>query len=536
MVEIAPFSKDPDRRNRQARQIRVRAARRLNGIDDFPRPTNGDEERYRNRIGNFSKGLPHNDLGEVEPEDYRALLRALSTGDFNDFEALRTPGELNLLNPLGGLAFNIEGPDSPAVEVNPPPAFASAELAAQMAELYWMAVTRDVPFADYDADQTVAAAIADLDSFPGYTGPKPVTPQNLFRVDYPGVQDGPIVSQFLLKPFQYDGIPIEARTRVPLPVMTGDGIDFLTFFDEWLCAQRGFPVPNNPFGYPICERGAQRFDRLRFVHSVRDMGQNAGQDTINSAYFRALLILREFPPDALDAGNPYRDSRTQGGFATFGLAHLVQLVGSVHKSERHTWYQKWNVHRFLRPEAFGGRVHNVKTGAADYPVHRRLLESPVLDRIFEYNKLVNNRRGVGSGEGSFLLPILFSGGGPTHPSFPSGHAISAGACVTALKAWYNEDFPIPDPVKPSRDGSECEPYEPGVDGPELTLGGELNKLAHNLTFGRDMSGVHWRADDVEGNRQGEDVTIQILREARPTYPEFFTGFALRKFDGTVITV
>jgi hypothetical protein len=535
MVEILP--QDPNERVAEALRIRIRAAKNAGDLDDFPRPTNGDEERYQNRIGNFSKGLPHNDLGEVEPADYDALLNALRTGDFNDFEALRLGGQLMLLNPLGGLAFNIEGPDSPVPDVAPPPVFASAQIAAQMAELYWMAVCRDVPFADYDSDPTIGEAVADLTDFPGYEGPTPLTRQNLFRVDYPGVLDGPLVSQFLLKPFRYDGIPIEARTRVPLPVTSGEGIDFLTSYDEWLCAQRGFPLPDNPFGYPVCPIEEQRFDPdLRFIRSVRDMGQNAGQDIIYSAYFRAALILGGFGRDALDMGNPYRNSRTQGGFATFGIAHLLMLVGSVHKAERHTWYQKWNVHRFLRPEAFGGRVHNVKTGAAGYPVHERLLNSPVLDKIFDYNRLVNQRREIGNGEGSFLLPILFSRGSPTHPSFPAGHAVSAGACVTALKAWFNEDFPIPDPVKPSRDGLAVEPYEVGVDGPELTVGGELNKLAHNLSFGRDMSGVHWRADDIQGDFQGEEVTISILREARPTYPERFSAFTLTKFDGTTISV
>jgi len=28
-------------------------------------PTNGDEELYPNRIGNFHKTLPHNSIGEV---------------------------------------------------------------------------------------------------------------------------------------------------------------------------------------------------------------------------------------------------------------------------------------------------------------------------------------------------------------------------------------------------------------------------------------------------------------------------------------
>jgi hypothetical protein len=542
MSEVSPFVDKPAGREEECKHIRTAAVEPACDLGAFPRPTSGDEERYPDRIGNFSKTLPHNGLGEVEPEAYEALLAALKSGEFEDFEALQGGGTLTLFNPLGGLAFNMEGPDSPfGGVVNPPPALASAELAGQMAELYWMAVCRDVPFSEYDRDRTVAAAAEDLSGFPGYEG---VTPRNLFRLGFPGTQDGPMVSQFLLKPFRYDGIEVEARTRVPEPVIDGNGIDFLTTYDEWLCAQRGFPVENNPFNYPVCEQGEQVFDKTpRFIHTVRSMGQNAGQDSIYSAYFRAAQILSTLDdgdPSPADPGNPYAGSTRQSGFATFGTAHLLMLVGSANKAERHTWYQKWNMHRFLRPEAFSGRVHNVRTGAADYPVHQRLLDSPVLDRVFDYNQRVNRRRDIGGGGGSYLLPMLFATGSPTHPSFPSGHAFSAGACVTILKAWFRttgeDDFEIPDPVKPGRDGRRLEPYQVGKDGPKLTVGGELNKLGHNLSRGRDMSGVHWRADDVEGLRQGEEVALRILREARPTYPEPFKGFTLTKFDGTTITV
>jgi hypothetical protein len=73
-----------------------------------------------------------------------------------------------------------------------------------------------------------------------------------------------------------------------------------------------------------------------------------------------------------------------------------------------------------------------------------------------------------------------------------------------------------------------------VDGPTLTLGGELNKLMHNLTHGRDMSGVHWRADGIEGNRQGEEMAIRWMREQHATYPEPFLGFNLTKIDGSQV--
>lgn len=529
-----PAVYDWQKRVDQAEEIRINVARAEAQLGTFHHRTNGDEERYANRIGNFSKGFRQNELGEVDLGDYDTLLAALKSGDFNEFEAIQLGGQLKLLNPLGGLAINIEGPDSPAVTVDPPPPFASAETAAQMAELYWMALCRDVPFTAYDTDPIIAAAVDDLDSLSGYTGPKPVTPQNVFRVNYPGVIDGPIVSQFLLRPVLFDGMLLDGKVRVPLPVTapTDTGIDFLTSYEEWLCAQRGFPLPGNQFEYPTCVVGQQVYDDVsRFLRSARDLGQIAGQDAIYSAYFRASMILNDFGLDALDDENPYKNSGTQSGFATFGVAHLLLMVGSVHKAERHAWFEKWFVHRYLQPEVFAGRVHNHVTGRANYPIDQSLLKSPVLDRIFEHNRTLNRRRGIGREPGTFLLPILFPHGSPIHPSFPSGHAQTAGTCVTLLKAWFNEDFPIPNPVQPNADGTALEPYN-GV----LTVGGELNKLAHNLSMGRDMSGVHWRADDIQGNRLGEEVALRILREARATYPEPFNGFTIIKFDGTPVII
>ncbi len=43
--------------------------------------SNSDEQLYKNRIGNYSKALPHNTIGEVEPYAYNALLHACDTGN-----------------------------------------------------------------------------------------------------------------------------------------------------------------------------------------------------------------------------------------------------------------------------------------------------------------------------------------------------------------------------------------------------------------------------------------------------------------------
>jgi hypothetical protein len=538
--EIGP--QDPADRTEDAKAIRKQAADAEKALGVFPHPCNGDEELYPNRIGNFSKTMRHDGIGEVFPEDYDAFLAALEIGTLEAIDTVPQGGTGDFTNPLGGLAFNMEGPDSPATQlVTVPPPIASAAKAAEAAELYWQAYLRDVPFADYDVNPVVQEACDDLSRMPGYQGPRDgsgdVTPQELFRYAYPGCTDGPMVSQILYRTFFYDGIEVIPRMRTRQPVLNWQpdgtftfdplGRDFLTLFDEWLKHQRGIALGN-----------ANVFDAVRrFPRSVRDVGHLASSDRISSVYSRALLILGGLGA-VVDLGNPYRTTIRQGGFATFGAGHLDMLVGCAHKGERHTWYDKWFVHRHLRPDAFGGRVDNHLQGRATYPIHADLLTSPVLPKIADYNRQLNIVR-HGVDEASFLLPIELPGGTPNHPSAPAGHAVTAGACVTMLKAWFREDTELSDAVtvKPDRDGTELEPYVAGVDGPPLTIGGELNKLCHNLSAGRDMSGVHYRvADDLTGNLQGEEVAIRILREAKATYPETDATFSLTKFDGTTIVI
>ncbi len=519
-VEIAPEA--PNQRRNMAFKLRHDAAIGEKQRGSISHPTNSDEELYP-FIGNFTKTLPHNSIGEVDPSAYQALLSALESGDFAEMESVPKGGTRTFLNPLGGLTFTMEGPDSPAVSVAAPPSIASPEWAAQLAELYWMALLRDVPFSQYDSHPLALAARDDLEAFSGYTGPATggqIGANELFRVAYPGVTDGPMVSQFLYAPFRYDGIPIDPKISTAAP-----GQDFLTTFPAWLSSINGGPPAGPDPRDPV----------LRYPRNARDLGRTAGQDTINSQYFKAMLVILGafgFGGQPVDAANPFVGSIRQGGFATFGIAHLTELIGKAHKSERHTWYQKWNVHRFIRPDGGGARVHVHKSGLADYPIHPDLLvNSVVLDEIFEFNRQINP-----DNVGTYLLPQMFNGGSPTHPSFPAGHAITAGACVTILKAWYDETALFPDPVQPTDDGLTLVPYVAGVDGPPLTLGGELNKLCHNLSLGRDMSGVHWRADDVEGNVQGEEVAIRILNEEVAIYPEPFGGFTLTRFDGSTVVI
>jgi membrane-associated phospholipid phosphatase len=196
------------------------------------------------------------------------------------------------------------------------------------------------------------------------------------------------------------------------------------------------------------------------------------------------------------------------------------LLGEVAaRALRAKWFQKWNVHRCIRPEEFGGRVDRTKSGAVVYPIHTDILNSDGIDRVHTSN-------------GTWFLPQAFPEGCPLHPAYGSGHATVAGACVTILKAWFNGAFLIPSPVQPNAAGTGLDPYV----GPALTVEGELNKLAANIAQGRCMAGVHWRSDSDASLFLGEAVAIQLLHDQRALFNENFAGFTFKKFDGTTTTV
>ncbi|MBV8203270.1 MAG: vanadium-dependent haloperoxidase [Acidobacteria bacterium] len=485
---------------------------------------NGDEQRYAAYLGNYHKALPHNGSGEVEPDAYGRLLGALTSGDPADFEAIPLGGTAKLTDPQSGLAFDLQGADGQALAIPPAPALASAEAAGEMVELYWAALLRDVNFADYPTHPDAAAACDDLNSLSDFRGPRrqgKVTPQTLFRDVLPGCTAGPYLSQFLLLPAPFGAEYVQRQIRTFLP-----GTDHLTGFGEWLDVQNG--------GSPA---GAVQFDpQRRFLRNARDISAWVHKDVLFQAYFDACLILIT-PPDASEAesggigcplnpGNPYLRSKTQAGFGTFGAPGIKGCLCEVAvRGLKSTWHKKWFVHRRLRPEAFGGLVHLQRT-ANRYPglLHGDVLGSPVLDRLQ-------------ARFGSFLHPAAFPEGCPTHPSYSAGHATVGGACVTILKALFDESFVIPNPVVPSADGLSLEPYQGGAT---LTVGGELNKLASNIATGRNLAGVHWRSDALESLRLGEAMALSILADQRPTYNEnrggFFQGYTFTKFDGTRITV
>ena len=563
-VPESPRARRVEERRLSARDVRVEAAELAAGRRHDEHANNNDEVNYPTRpyAGNYSKSLKHDALGDPDPASYGSLLRALQSEDPRDFEEIQLASStaVKLTNPQSGLAFDLEAPDAQAITQPPAPRFDSEVTAHEAGELYWMAVARDVHFASYASDPAVTAAIGSLNGeFPQFGGTVPVTVQNVFRGIYPGEQVGPYVSQFLWKgnvdQRKPDGLGRDANegfisygSRVidQRLIPAAAGVDWLTTFAGWLNAQNG-----------VDARGQDQFDTVRrFIRSLRDGATFVHFDQVLDAWYNAAWILMSEPTgnqltfqpgttgrpqiDAefpLDQGNPYdppgtaMDSKTQVGFATFGQTHLLQVLAEVlGRALRAVWWQKWGVHRRLRPEEYGGRVHNHVTGARTYPLHTSIVTSLQSGALAPYFGNTGERF-----PSSYLLPQAYPEGAPTHPAYGAGHATGSGACATILKAFFDETKAIENPVVSSADGLSLVTYT-GADASQMTVGGELNKLAGNIAIFRNAAGVHWRSDYTESLPFGEAIAIGLLQEMSLGFNEDDAFFQLTKFDGTTIRV
>src|SRR6185295_11666204 len=278
--------------------------------------TNGDERRYANAVGNFTKALPHTMDGLVVPEAYAALRHAMSTADPTDFDAIPKGGVGKLSNPQSAFAFQLDGADSHHLGVRMPPALSSAEEAGEMAEIYWLALTRDVPFANYDTDPGIAAAAASLSTFSDFRGPKTtgqVTPATIFRGTTPGDLAGPYISQFLLRdvPFGPYSVPQKVRAGIT-------GVDYMSNYSgppapgvSWLDIQNG--AAPGPFA-----QVAPAF--ARYINDNRALSAYLRADFSPQGFINAALMLLGpgFGLAALSPSTPYKTSLNQSGMATFG--------------------------------------------------------------------------------------------------------------------------------------------------------------------------------------------------------------------------
>ncbi|MGJ8627875.1 MAG: vanadium-dependent haloperoxidase [Sulfitobacter sp.] len=368
---------------------------------------------------------------------------------------------------------------------------------------------------------------------------------------------------------------IRYGTQVIPQQITGhlDGLNHMTEWATWRDVQNG---SNRKDAY-------DRFnEKERFIATPRDLATYVHFDALYQAYLNTCLILLggEQPSDLglpEGGGHPTRD-----GFATFGgpeiLTRVTEVATRALKAVRR---QKYNIHLRARPEAVAAGISLAWEGgdAADslgkqkgrFESMKTTLEhAGILTLIAEANALQNEfwahqyegdaDLGPLSKASNALLPMAFPEGSPMHPAYGAGHATVAGACVTILKAFFEMydlsdgapdrgELPLYDIVN-KKSGYPGEfpshlfgnerlltganamlpnAYVPdhanhfqtlkAVEGPELTIQGELDKLAANVSIGRNFAGVHYYSDYYESLRMGERIAVSILQQHMLTYRE-----------------
>lgn len=524
-------------------------------------------------IGNFHKTLPHNRFGEVDPDAYALFkLTALTGGDYDLIPRgtvtapfatgylVATPSEGDKFNNPQAARSSDLLTGGPARFLMPPaPRVRSLSIAAEMTELQWMALLRDKPFASLTA-AALAPAIADLkDEFgaalradePGGLQlglDLPATPEHrldlrtetVFRCGLTGEDVGPIVSQFFIHDIAYGAQFIQQRVR---PYASNR--DFLTNHGDWLRAQNA-GLDEWGHGYAgdndfTSDAGLEEHDSdgvrvpPRRITTMRDLARFVNKDALHQAYFNAALLCLSWNIP-FDPGNPYLTLKRQAPFGSFGGPDLLTRVSEVAaRALDIVWRQKWEVHRRLRPEAYGGLMQMQKIGLEESPGSFVKRPYGLPDRVFGTKASLELR----AKHGNLFLPLAFTAGSPPHPAYGAGHATVAGACVTVLKAWLDDKVRLdafltakapksPYANAPATDSpvvvsevnavGELVAYA-GPDKAKMTVEGELNKLACNVAMGRSMGGVHWRSDNTRSLRLGEQIAAEILRRESIGYAE-----------------
>lgn len=566
-------------RRDKAYQVRIEAANMAKDREHPVHRANGDEQRYAtaNYAMSFTKGLEHNSTTGLitDAEAFEGFRRAIDEGFIDAFTARvqASPNKARAWEaPTAGIVYEMEGPDPQAVTMDPAPALGSDELAYEMAEVYELALLRDQPLTDFTNGTTNSAinsSISRLNALPyPITVESPgrprtaengnITAQTLFRGSSPQVNVGPYLSQFLLigndQPgnagvahgfIQYGALQI--NQRVPVAAQQ----DYLTTEVDWLRAQNGENLRNNA---TLFNSSSPR----RFITYPRDLATYVHDDALYEAYLNACLILLSmgapFDPGFANLsgeGSLVLDGttsigRTAGGFALYGGPHILTLVTEVAtRALKAVRYQKFNTHIRLRPEALAARVHHATDIQTTFP-HMGTVFSDFANSI---EPTVNAIR-ANNASGTALLPMAFQEGSPMHPSYGAGHATVAGACVTILKAFFNTNAVFVrrnsnDRFALHQPGDDAIQYVPDATGANLisptdceflTLEGELNKLAANISIGRNMAGVHYYSDYYDSLRMGEKIAIGILEEQALCYPTDPFILTVPTFDGDVVRI
>ncbi|MBA3752006.1 vanadium-dependent haloperoxidase [Candidatus Dependentiae bacterium] len=496
----------------------------------------------------FTKGLEHDPITGLltlnGQKNYKSLLKALSTGKRADFSAITYKGSQTFINPQGAFLPLLGSTDISAFKIPSFPQLSTPEAAALLLELYAMALCRDISFHEYgsgkgpDANGKGGSVTTDVATYLQalgelYTGPRNdqgvVDASVLFKWVPSGSLKGPYISQFLLLPLNTilystfpSGLHLSSLPKDPFimqdqkrPIMCPYR-DFAVSFEDFIALQNGeIPVPYSRLDYDPTAK--------RYISTGRDLASCVHFDHPYEPFYNALTILAEL-------GFPSKKEN-------FYSLSWALVAGVSVEALKASWVQKWRVSQVLRPEAFAGLVHIAVTqGVNPCNLHSSFFVPHAGIDLLDLTKHYNRRQGAAT----YLLSQTYPEGSSLHPSYPQAHATIAGACITVIKAFFDNEVKIAAhvvPVKPDPCDATKLISLKNEGEKDMTVASELDKLACNIGAGRNFAGIHYRADLEQGLRLGEKVALTYLQQqiALQCGPDF-KGFILTTFDGVKVCV
>jgi hypothetical protein len=546
-------------------------------LSSYSVPVVGDEILYGipDFRGVYSKGLTGHTGGGLDgplgpnPIIYQKLVDSIRLKNLEGVNSFADPssGVLNyaprLVDPYSLFDVEYEGLYRASFNIPLAPSPLSLQTQAEMLEVYSMALIRDFnlllldpsdnrydSFTDpingtnpgswnYSKNYVQGNVINNLNLFnntppfsnylqaPVDESSGSITPGLLYRGTTTGDKQGPYISQmffysvfpgnlyinqnYLVLDFSFNTIDLSRNFNFTKP----------TFLNIW---NGGSSITSGNF-------------TLRYLSTIRDLAIYINKDEVWQAFFIAATF-------CLDRGinrGFFTKSRKPGTsrFIDLGSVDLyAMMIKAMKQAMNAAWVWKWSQLR-LRPEEFAYQTQLSMNG---YPfgLTAGYLNNPILTDIS------NNTNGNG-----VLMPVAYSAGSPGHPAYPGGHATIAGAMTTILKAWFNCDSLIEAYVPDVSSGlfggynllsgTKLEVYKQkslsdpsGVTG-YFRLDDELDKMASNCSYSRNMAGIHYRSDEDAGLQIGENVAIAVLQQEVFKY-EDDVCFRFKKRDGTIIDI
>jgi membrane-associated phospholipid phosphatase len=438
--------------------------------------------------------------------------------------------------------IELEGKYKSSFVIPPAPSITSPTAAAEILEVYAMALLRNYNFHILDPEcifyddipseaKTYLNTLIGYLNLPGIKGnfryqqvdsSGNITVDTLFRGISRGDVIGPYVSQFFYYETAIGNLKLEQKYQC---------LDISENTISDISNSRYYFGKTEQYFNEIWNGGIKSSSlqtKTKYMTTLLDLLMYINRDQIWEAIFvtASLFLSRGIPIG-------FHTKTRSPGFARFinlGPVDLYNLMTKATKLAMNaTWVWKWSQLR-PRPEEMAYQIHLAKKytssdlngSVINFP--QALMNNPILEEIAKYNN------------GKYLMPLGYSQGSPFHPSYPGGHATIAGAMVTIMKAWFNCDCLIP-AVVPDLTGDNLVMYKLKNNNQTqyLRIEDELEKIVTNCSHSRNMAGIHYQSDSEVGILIGEQAAISVLQDEVNKYSDDI-AFRFRKRSGEVVTI